>query len=180
MVFRFIRLLPALFRVFSRDLSTEEWPETTSSACRDHPPDGKQDRKAQPWEKCLGTQQPHNSEPSMCFRGQVAYSEVSFTSCFAEPGPVLNAFPVSTWLLVTQALERDVISPFFRRGNWVRKFSLPRVTEMVTAETWTPVCLRMGTLVKIILFPSGQGREFRVGHISGTLAEVAQSKHIAQ
>lgn len=31
-VFRFIRLLPALFRLFSRDLFTEEWPETTGTA----------------------------------------------------------------------------------------------------------------------------------------------------
>lgn len=54
-VFRFIRLLPAFFRLSSRDLFTEEWPEMPGTACRDHSPDGKKDREAQPGEKCLGT-----------------------------------------------------------------------------------------------------------------------------
>lgn len=58
--FRFIRLLPAVFRLSCGDLSAEEWPETPGTARPDHPSDGKKAGKAQPREKCLGTQQPHN------------------------------------------------------------------------------------------------------------------------
>lgn len=158
-IFRFIRLLPALFRLFSRDLFTEEWPETPGTACRDHPPNGKKDRKAQPWEKCVGTQQPHNSEYTVFFWGQVSHLKPTFPWCLPELGTVRLAWLMSAWLILTQALERECYLPFMEKRQLRENVSLPRVLELGAAEMWTRVCVQTLTLVKTVL-----SRELRAGN----------------
>lgn len=137
-VFRFIRFLPALFRLFSWDLFTEEWPETPGPACRDHPPDGRKDRKAQPWEKCVGAQQPHNSKYNMFFRGQVSHTKPTFAGCLPEPALVFIAWLISTWLIFTQVWERDCyLFSLTEKRPLSKKVSLPSVIEHVAAEMCT-------------------------------------------
>ena len=172
-VFRVIRLLPAVFRLCSWDLSTEECPETTTTACRDHPPDGKQNRKAQPWEKCLGTPQPRNSESSMCFRGQVAPLKGVF-SPGASLSQALGCILLYPFDCSSHKPWREIISsPLCRRENPVRSLACPESLRLsATPERWIQVCLQICPLVKVIRFPRDQGREFRVGYLSDTLAEV--------